>query len=74
MDEYGFDVDFYLAEDCRLTLLHAIARDNHPNLWQPNEQEGIKKLVQASNRILMKDKDGKTVLESMQEKVPSEEC
>jgi len=62
MDEYGFDVDFYLAEDSRLTLLHAIARDNHQNLWQPNEQEGIKKLVQASNRILMKDKDGKTVL------------
>ena len=62
LGEYGFNVDFYLEEEGRVTLLQAVARNFSDHLWKAHEQEAIKKLVMASNYVFMKDSDGKTLL------------
>ena len=60
LDHFGFDVDFYRL-NCKLTLLHVAAK-YITQLWNEEMQKQIKRLVERSNNLTLKNNQGFNIL------------
>ena len=60
LDHFGFDVDYYRL-NCKLTLLHVVAK-YITHLWSEETQAQIKRLVERSNNLTLKNNQGFNIL------------
>ena len=64
LNVFKFDVDFYRPK-AKLTLLHVVAKYVSYSEWSEEEQTQIKRLVERSNNLTLKNNMGSTILKCM---------